>query len=139
MDQAPASAGGSRRRVDWSLAAHLLGQGQSATEVARQVGCAPTTIVRRLRKDQAFRRQIDPAPRRQPPARDRLQALRTKLHDAIESEVQGGNVRVILWLADRMKLIEPPATATPQDGLDQLIDDMSAEELAQFEQLRDPV
>lgn len=138
MDHAPASAGGRRRRVDWSLAALLLGQGRSPTDVASEVGCAPATIVRRLKRDQAFRRRVEAGAEPRPGAHDRLQALRIKLHKAIENEVQGGNVRVILWLADRMKLIQPPGSPMPQDELNQLIDDMSADELAQFEQLRDP-
>ena len=137
MKDAPAQAGGARRRVDWRLAARLLAQGNSPEEAASAVGCAASTLKRRLRQDPAFRSEADDQRLAALPDHLRLEALRRQLHKAIESEVRQGNVRVILWLADRMKIIQPDKANTPEDELSSVIEEMSPDELIEFEGLRD--
>ncbi|MFW5833305.1 MAG: hypothetical protein ACOCYE_04315 [Pseudomonadota bacterium] len=67
------------------------------------------------------------------PPRDRVGALRTVLFDTIEKEVREGNVRVILWLADRLKILETQEQrASPTDELRTLLDDLSGAELREF-------
>ena len=57
--------------------------------------------------------------------------------EAIEKEVSAGNVRVILWLADRLKLVTPPSERTPERELRQILGGLTSEELSEFEELRD--
>lgn len=143
MTGAPALASGVRRRIDWRRADELLAEGKRPAEVAKTLGCATSTIRRRLARD---RRAGDAGARSATvsakTARDveelRLQRLRSTLHKAIEEEVTGGNVRVILWLADRLKLIRPPAEPGPEDEFDLLLEGLSPEELAEFDKLKDP-
>lgn len=137
MIGAPASARGVRRRVDWRRAAQLLAEDKSPRDVAEALGCAPKTISRRLTHDRHFNETVKRLMATCDPEETRLQDLRRTLHQAIESEVQNGNVRVILWLADRLKLIRPPDQQAPQSQLDDLIGGMSAAELEEFESLTD--
>lgn len=138
MKDAPAHAGGARRRVDWRLAAQLLAEGAGINEIAERLGCAASTVRRRLKTDRGLREHAAEYTPEVLPDHLRLEALRRQLHQAIESEVRQGNVRVILWLADRMKLIEPSRSTAPEDELTRLIGGMSPDELSEFEGLRDP-
>lgn len=69
--------------------------------------------------------------------RDRLGDLGRAVQAKIEDEVKAGNVRVILWLADRLKLITPPSERTPEQELRAILGGLSPDELRQFESLRD--
>jgi hypothetical protein len=127
-----------RRVVDWHQAAELLAQGMTAAAVAERVGCSRAALARRRRNDAVFQTWIvrcRAAPGE--PGEHRLAALRPTLHAAIEKEVGAGNVRVILWLADRLKLVTPPTERTPAQELRQILDGLTSEELSEFEGLRD--
>jgi hypothetical protein len=50
--------------------------------------------------------------------------------------VQNGNVRVILWLADRLKLVRPPAETERRSPLDDLLQGMTDDDLKEFESLK---
>jgi hypothetical protein len=75
-----------------------------------------------------------PAEARPAPAPgDRVAALRSVLFDTIEKEVREGNVRVILWLADRLKILEiQEQRSSPTDELRSMLDDLSGAELREF-------
>jgi len=80
---------GPRRRIDWGEAASLLADGVPTIEVARFVGCSRQHIWRILRSSNAMR--------------VRLGEERARI--AAEcGEVLSGNVRVAMWLADRLGL-----------------------------------
>jgi len=137
-----AAAAGSRaagnRRIDWRRGAELLAQGCSLDATAERIGCAPRSLARKLRHDPEFRTWMEEQ-RPPPPADDgeRIAGLRRVLHEAIEKEVRGGNVRVILWLADRLKLVKPIDERTPEQELRDLLGGLSSDELREFEDLRD--
>lgn len=137
-----AAAAGSRRagkrRIDWRRGAELLASGCSLDATAERIGCARRSLARKLRDDPEFRARVEEQ-RPPPPADDgkRIAALRRVLHDAIEAEVRGGNVRVILWLADRLKLVTPIDERTPEQELRDLLRGLSPDELREFEGLRD--
>ena len=139
MTGASATARGVRRHVDWRHAARLLAEGRSMAETARTVGCSRASVARRLKVNQDFQRLVG---RLRDGAGDaeagRLEALRRTCQDAIETEVRGGNVRVILWLADRLKLITPQDSRTEDDELETLLKTLSPDELSEFEGLKDP-
>ena len=98
-----------RRVIDWHQAAQLLAQGMTTADVASRVGCSRGALGRKRRHDTVFQSWMAgcrdaAAAADSPPLAD----LRHTLQKAIENEVGDGNVRVILWLADRLKLVTPP-------------------------------
>ena len=137
-----AAAAGSRRagsrRIDWRRGAELLAQGCPLDATDERIGCARRSLARKLRHDPEFCAWVEEQ-RAPPPADDgeRIASLRRVLHDAIETEVRAGNVRVILWLADRLKLVTPINERTPEQELRDLLSGLSSDELREFEGLRD--
>ena len=138
-----ASADGPRRavarRIDWRRAAELLARGHCLKTVAHQVGCSRSHLSRMRCHDQVFRGWIAEFEAANA-ARERvsLASLRQAVQEAIANEVKNGNVRVSLWLADRLKLISPPGERTSEDELRGLLGSLSQDELREFEALRDP-
>lgn len=134
----PGKAVLTRSVVDWRAAAELLARGLTVAEAARQVGCSRSQLSRRRNHDEVFRSWVETFQSSLPPPADRRAgSLRERLHHAIDAEVQGGNVRVILWLADRLKLINPPDRTPARSGLDELLRDMTEQDLKEFESLKD--
>ena len=127
-----------RRVVDWHQAAELLARGMSTADVAARLGCSRAALARRRKHDPVFQswmarcREAGAAP-----DDPQFNGLRPTLHETIEKEVRDGNVRVILWLADRLKLVTPPNERTPAQELRQLRGGLTSEELSEFEGLRD--
>ena len=127
-----------RRVIDWHRGAELLAQGMSPADVATRLGCSRAALTRRRKHDPAFQASI---PRcgdagAEPDGRN-LADLHLTLQEAIENAVRDGNVRVILWLADRLKLVTPPNERTPDQELRQILGGLTSEELREFEALRD--
>lgn len=125
-----------RRVIDWHQAAELLAQGMTIAAAAQRIGCSRSALGRRRRHDPVFQSWIAREATADPEA-NQLADLRPTLQLAIEREVRGSNVRVILWLADRLKLVNPPNERTPDQELRQLLDGLTSEELREFEGLRD--
>lgn len=94
-----------RAPIDWDLVATLLAQGMATTAIARHLGCSRVTVWRQVRKRERMRRLIveEHAAQRLEVA-GRLDGLRSLVAGQIEQQVRDGNVRVLLWLADRMNL-----------------------------------
>jgi hypothetical protein len=134
-----ASAAGTRRsgfrRIDWHRAAELLAGGQTIATPADRVGCSRSQLSRRRNHDPVFQRWIENA---RACGNPHLTGLRGAVHAAIEYEVGRRNVRVILWLADRLKLVNAPNERTPTQELQALLSNLTTEELREFEGLRDP-
>ncbi len=128
------------RAIDWRLAAELIARGLPLAAVARRVGCSRSRLSRRCHHDLAFQRSIEELKEAAVAVardRDRIGDLRLALHAAIDTEVGKGNVRVILWLADRLRLITPPSERTPEQELQAIVRGLSPDELREFESLRD--
>ncbi len=126
-----------RMVIDWRMAAELLAQGLSIAEAARRVGCSRSHLSRRRNHDPIFRSWIDDCEFDIAPMRARkMGSLRQRLRDAIDTEVQNGNVRVILWLADRMKLVSPEDNEKPMSALNELLRSMTDQDLKEFESLK---
>lgn len=127
-----------RRVIDWHQAAELLAQGMTIADVARRLDCSRSALARRRRHDPVFQNWMARCREAAAePGAQRLADLRLTLHQAIETEVRAGNVRVILWLADRLKLVTPPNERTPEQELRQILGGLTSEELREFEGLRD--
>jgi hypothetical protein len=125
-----------RRVIDWHQAAELLAQGMPTAEVAARIGCSRGALARRRRHDPVFQTWMARCGDAEPDG-ERLADLRSTLQQAIANEVGKGNVRVILWLADRLKLVTPPSERTPAQELRQILNGLTSEELSEFEGLRD--
>ena len=66
----------------------------------------------------------------------RVGALRDALLDAIEHEVQTGNVRVILWLADKLRVLEAAGgEKKPAEELRSFFAELDGDELREFASL----
>jgi hypothetical protein len=127
-----------RRVIDWHQAGELLAQGLTIAAVAERVGCSRTALARKRRQDPAFQAWLDRCRDAQPEAEaGQLVDLRSKVHCAIEDEVRASNVRVMLWLADRLNLVTPPSEHTPEAELRAILKALTPEELREFEALRD--
>lgn len=126
------------RRIDWRLGAQCLARGMSIAAVAERLGCSRSHLARKRREDPKFRSLIEDA-RTQAPVVElsRIESLKRAVHDAIEAEVRAGNVRVILWLADRLDLVSPPSERTPEDELRDILRGLGPAELQEFQDLRD--
>ncbi|MEM7022479.1 MAG: hypothetical protein AAF637_07765 [Pseudomonadota bacterium] len=123
------------RRPDWRAAARLLARGDRVSAVARQIGCSRSQLSRKRNHDSMFQSWIAEFQQSDQGADDRMSRLHHAVHRAIENEVRSGNVRVVLWLADRLKLVTPPTEATPGQELQDLLNGLSQAELQEFEKL----
>ena len=127
-----------RRRIDWRKAAELVAAGTPPGAIVSELGCSRRQLSRRLNHDTVFQGWIDAftqaALERE---RSRIGELGRAVQSAIEVEVKKGNVRVLLWLADRLKLITPPTEGTPEQELREILRGLSADELREFESLQD--
>ncbi len=66
----------------------------------------------------------------------RVSALRDALLDSIEHEVQTGNVRVILWLADKLRVLDAAGgEKKPAEELRRFFSELDGEELREFASL----
>jgi transcriptional regulator with XRE-family HTH domain len=127
-----------RRRIDWREAAQLLAHGLTLSAVSRRVGCSRSQLSRKRNSDPVFQRWVaEFAATISERQHDPIADLRRTLHEAIEAEVRNGNVRVILWLADRLKLVTPPSERTPEQELRDILRGLSPDEVCEFEGLRD--
>jgi hypothetical protein len=122
-------------RPDWRLAAQLLANGEPLAVVARTLRCSRSQLSRKRNHDPLFQDLIEEFRRMGP--EERLARLRHAVHRAIDLAVAGNNVRVVLWLADRLRLVTPPSERTPGEELRELLNGLSPEELREFESLRD--
>ena len=126
-----------RRPIDWRKAAELVAAGTPPGAIVSQVGCSRRQLSRRLNHDTVFQGWIDEFTQAAiEHERSRIGELGRAVRSAIEIEVHKGNVRVLLWLADRLKLITPPSEATPEQELREILRGLSSDELREFESLQ---
>jgi hypothetical protein len=123
-------------RPDWRLGAQLLANGEPLAVVARILKCSRSQLSHKRNHDPQFQDLIEEF--RQMGPEERLARLRHSVHRAIDRAVALDNVRVVLWLADRLKLVTPPNEQTPDHELQNLLNGLSAEERSEFESLGDP-
>jgi hypothetical protein len=114
-----------RRRVDRNMVAFLLSVGWSVGEVAEKVGCSRQHVWRLMRRSKRFGRAVAAAEYEVWTEADgRLTALRPVVASALVRELAQSNVRVMLWLADRLGLASGgyatlhPADRAPQRKTD---------------------
>jgi hypothetical protein len=123
-------------RPDWRLAAQLLANDEPLTTVVDIVGCSRSQLSYQRYHVELFQVLIEEFRRMSP--EERLARLRHSVQRALDRAVARDNVRVVLWLADRLKLVTPPSEQTLGEELRDLLNGLSQEELREFESLRDP-
>jgi len=127
------------RQIDWHRVAEMLVEGKPMSTVARDLGCSRSAISRRRNHDPIFQGWLQRLSRiHSPDPEERVAELRRALHEAIQAEIKARNTRIILWLAERLNLVPAPGEHTAAEELRGLLGKLSADELAEFENLRDP-
>ncbi len=95
-----------RKPLDWALAAEMLAEGCSTAQVAHRIGTTRQNVWKVLGKSQAFRaRYAANRTRSAAEAGTVIDGLRGEVAETIKREVLNGNIRVTLWLADRLGLV----------------------------------
>ena len=101
----------------------------------------PRTTARPARGKVASADPTDTAPPVSPnaglPLTARVDALRGALIDSIEREVSEGNVRVILWLADRLRVLDAgkESEKRPAEELRAFFEQLDQNEMREFANL----
>lgn len=125
-------------RPDWHRAAEMLAQGHTAVEVARTLPCSRSQLSRKRNHDPQFQAWIAKYQQEDLSPDQRIARLRRAWDAAIEKAVGKGEVRILLWLADRLNLVTPPSEQTPGGELQDILKGLSPEELREFQDLGDP-
>ncbi len=126
-------------RPDWDEAARLLAAGLTPAEVARFVGVKPSQIRARLQRVKAFRDTVEEyraAGRTHPAAA--YEHLSRLVYVQLEREVRAGNLRVLLWVADRLKLVRPLEADPARGELAGLLASLSPQEREELAGLSGP-
>jgi hypothetical protein len=96
---------GQKRKFDWRLAAQMLAEGRSTTEVGTILGCSRQTVWRILRRSDALRVRTQELRRRDRAEYGaRLLGLRGMVVDTIHQAIADGDKQMTRWLADRLGL-----------------------------------
>jgi len=128
MTQYSYAAQAPRRPLDWALAAEMLAEGCSTAQVASKIGTSRQHVWRVMKDSDVFRRRFAANRLRSiAEAGGVIDGLRGEVAETLKREVLGGNIRVTLWLADRLGLVgrtfperpraEDPSTADPDAEL----------------------
>ncbi|HFD14902.1 MAG TPA: hypothetical protein ENJ38_01190 [Rhodospirillales bacterium] len=122
--------------VDWDDVARLLAAGHSHREVCELAGCTLPQLQAKLARSAAFREAVE-RHREQGPGEPAVMydRLRRLVYTHLERLVRSGNLRVLLWIADKLKLVQPLDKAAPELELQSVLENLSDEELARFEAL----
>ena len=113
--------------INWHAAAERLAAGGDAAAAAVAAGCSEMDLHRKLRTDGVLSALVDCY--RQTPAvrgEDHRGTLRTLSGETIEREVRAGNLKVVMWFADRVRLLRPEAEDAHDGPLDVLSPDEAA-------------
>jgi hypothetical protein len=108
-----------RKNFDWKLAAEMLAAGAPTIAVAQHIGCSRQHVWKMMRNSDAFRARLHTTHERLVvESHADLDALRGDVVAILRQEIMSGNVRVAMWLAQRMGLVGPifPARATANES-----------------------
>lgn len=98
----------SRSDEQWARIAYYLASGVTVTEVARHFSLSRSTIWRALQRSPGLRRRI--AAEREMLRREsdsRFVAMRHAVVEGLSRAINAGNIRAILWAAERLELGGP--------------------------------
>lgn len=121
--------------IDWVRAAQLVAEDRSSAEIVEITGCSASDLGQR-RQDPVFSRlaelERERGADRQADLRDRLSRVVT---DALIDEMEGDtrNMRVVMWMADRLQILKPTVDGQMTDALQRLIAGLSPGKRDAFE------
>ncbi|RME21082.1 MAG: hypothetical protein D6806_15310 [Deltaproteobacteria bacterium] len=109
-----------RRPVPWPEVARLLAAGLTEAEVAELVGCEVRTLRARITRwgglEQVVARYREECAEN---PRETYRRLVELVYAHLERQVRSGNLRVLLWVADRLKLVRPVEADNEPDPLEE--------------------
>ncbi len=95
-----------RKPLDWALAAEMLAEGCSTSHVAGKIGTTRQNVWKVMKDSDAFRKRFAANRARSlSEAGAIIDGLRSEVAETLKREVMAGNIRVTLWLADRLGLV----------------------------------
>ncbi|MGF1562477.1 MAG: LuxR C-terminal-related transcriptional regulator [Geminicoccaceae bacterium] len=114
-DSKASQAKGKRKRLNWQIGEAMIDEGASNAEIANELGCSASTVAKHRR----VRRHVHEVAMNTTALTptDAPHCLRDTVQHAIEREIDNGNTRIILWLAERLNVL--PA-ANENDGASEL-------------------
>ena len=132
--------------IDWSKAAWLIASGARPGEIVAAVGCSRSQLRRRQLHCGLFGALVEQyrsaladvdglagtGPGQPSPAGG--WALAETVRDKLEQEIIEGNVKVAMWLAERLRLFSPEDKDGTDATLRRLLDTMSDAERQAFSQ-----
>ena len=120
--------------IDWCEAARLAATGLPHREISERVGCSRSQLYRRMAGCALFKALVAAyaaADRSEPTAED-VASIETRVRRKVVDEVAEGNVKVALWLAERLRLFTPDSEDSPEDTIQRLMESMTPLERAAF-------
>ncbi len=129
--------------IDWSKAAWLTASGARAVDICRTVGCSRSQLRRRQRRcglfgalAEQYGRVIAAVDGQQGADAGRRRAeerpLADTVRDKLEQEIIDGNIKVALWLAERLRLFSPEDKDGTDATLRRILDSMTEAERQAF-------
>ncbi len=120
--------------IDWCEAARLAAAGRPPREITERVGCSRSQFHRRMASCSLFRGLVAAyAARGQAgPAEPDAGSIETKVRQKVVDEVAEGNLKVALWLAERLRLFTPDDEDSPDETIQRLMESMTPLERAAF-------
>ena len=109
--RAPKAGGLPRsRRVDRRRVARLAAEGRTTVEIAQELGCSRQHVWRLVRNSMPLHQALNDADAEVDfNSTGRLMGLRPIVVDELARRASDGDVRVLLWLADKLKLADASA------------------------------
>lgn len=122
--------------IDWAEAARLAAAGLTSREIVDRVGCSRTQLYRRRTGCGLFQALVAAYEAAGsgivPEAEAEAASIETKVRQKVETEVADGNLKVALWLAERLRLFTPDAEESADDTIQRLMESMTPLERAAF-------
>jgi len=129
--------------IDWSKAAWLTASGARAADIVRAVGCSRSQLHRRQQHCRLFGALVEQYGRvlaavdgRQGTNGGRQgaggQPLADTVREKLEQEIIDGNVKVTMWLAERLRLFSPEDKDGTDATLRRLLESMTEAERQAF-------
>lgn len=129
--------------LDWIEAARLVAAGRGIREIVAAIGCSRSQLHRRRTGCPLFRALVagfaEPASGRAAAhaarSSETARSIEAAVRRAVETEISEGNLKVALWLADRLRLFTPEASDNGEEAIRRLLDSMTPEERAAFSRM----
>ena len=120
--------------IDWCEAARLVAAGLPSREIIARVGCSRSQLHRRRTSCSLFKALVAAhaaGTAADCPPEDAA-SIEAKVRRKVEDEVAEGNLKVALWLAERLRMFTPDGEDCPEDTIQRLMESMTPLERAAF-------